>query len=48
MQNMISFSTAILNALVDFLGSEPIFYIFGLTCFLFIVKAVKILISTKI
>lgn len=45
MQSMISFSMAILDALVDFLGSEPIFYIVGLTCFLFVVKAVKILIS---
>ena len=45
MQSMISFSTYMLDALVDFLGSEPIFYVFGLVCFLFIVKAVKILIS---
>lgn len=47
MTPMIDFSVAMLTALSDFLLSEPVFYLFGLVCFLFIVKAFKILVSKK-
>lgn len=43
--DMISFSIVMLEALADFLGTAPVFYLFALVCFCFIVKAFKILIS---
>lgn len=45
MNAMIDFTTAILQALVIFLGSEPIIYLFGLICFCFLCKGIKLLIS---
>lgn len=45
MTEMVNFSIAMLNALVDFLSTPPIFYLFGLVCFCFICKALKILMS---
>ena len=41
MENMIDFSIAMLESVAAFLGSEPIIYIFGLVCFVIIVKAFK-------
>ena len=43
MESMIAFSVAMLEALASFLGSEPIIYLFGLICFVFVAKAVKII-----
>ncbi len=43
MQDMISFSTAMLIALADFLKSEPIIYLFGMILFVFIAKIIMIL-----
>lgn len=42
---MITFSQVFLTLVADFLSSPPVFYLFGLICFCFICKAVKILIS---
>ena len=39
MADMIQFSIALLNAVADFLQTEPIFYLFGTVIFLFVVKA---------
>lgn len=41
MADMIEYSTAILNAVVTFLGSPPVFYLFALICFVPIFKIVK-------
>lgn len=43
MQVMLDFSTAILGAVCDFLITPPIFYLFGLICFVLVCKAVKII-----
>lgn len=43
MQSMIDFSTAMLTALSDFLVSEPILYLLGMTLFLFVIKGFMIL-----
>lgn len=43
MQVMIDFSVAELQALTNFLGSEPIIYLFGMICFCFLCKAIKTL-----
>lgn len=43
MQDMISFSTAMLTALADFLKSEPIIYLFGMILFVFVAKIIMIL-----
>jgi len=45
MADMITFSTSMLNALATFLGTAPIFYLFALVCFCFIIKVFKIIIS---
>lgn len=45
MQLMFDFSLAILNAVCDFLATPPVFYVFGLICFVLVCKGVKILIS---
>jgi hypothetical protein len=45
MQNMITFTTAILEALAAFMAMEPIIYLFTLFLMLFVIRAVKILIS---
>lgn len=45
MTPMVDFSVAMLTALADFLQSDPIFYLFSLICFCFIVKAFKNLVT---
>lgn len=45
MDNMILFSEVFLGLVAEFLQAPPVFYLFGLICFCFICKAVKILIS---
>lgn len=45
---MVDFSKAIMAAVADFLMTEPISYLFGLICFLFIVKAFKILMTPQL
>ena len=47
MQDMIDFSVAILNAMVTFLETPPIFYLFSLICFCFIAKFFKILVERR-
>lgn len=42
MQQMVDFSLALFAGLATWLGSEPIIYLFGLTCLLGICKAIKI------
>lgn len=43
MQIMLDFSVAILGAVCDFLMTPPVFYVFGLICFVLVCKAVKII-----
>jgi len=43
MQLMLDFSVAILEAVCDFLMTPPVFYVFGLICFVLVCKAVKII-----
>lgn len=43
MSLMLQFSTAILDAVCDFLMTPPVFYLFGLICFVFVCKAVKMI-----
>ena len=43
MENMVEFSTTILNSVCEFLITPPVFYVFGLICFVLICKAVKII-----
>ena len=43
MQEMLNFSVAILEAVCDFLMTPPVFYVFGLICFVLVCKAVKII-----
>lgn len=43
MQSMLDFSTAILEAVCDFLATPPVFYVFSLICFVLVCKAVKII-----
>ena len=45
MENMTAFFTAMLQAVAQFLGTEPIIYIFGLFCLAFGAKIVKDMIS---
>lgn len=45
MDNMSSFFVTMLQSIADFLGSEPIIYIFGLVCLCIIVKVFKDIIS---
>ena len=47
MQDMIDFSIAILNAIVEFIETPPVFYLFGLICFCFIAKFFKILVERR-
>lgn len=44
MSDMVSFSVSMLTAVADFLATPPIFYLFGLICLCFVLKAVKIII----
>lgn len=41
MANMTAFFTAMLTLIADFLGSDPIVYLFGLVCLCFVAKVVK-------
>lgn len=43
MNAMVDYSVAMLTAVSDFLVGEPIIYLLSLICFLFIVKAFKVL-----
>lgn len=45
MENMTAFFTAMLHSIADFLGSEPVIYIFGLMCLCIVVKVFKDIIS---
>lgn len=45
MTPMIDFSVAMLQAVADFLGAEPVIYLFGMVVFCFLCKAVKTIIS---
>jgi len=47
MNQMIDFSLAMLDGLAGFLAAEPIFYLFGLVCFCFIVKIFMQLFSIR-
>lgn len=47
MAEMQSFSLWLLGAIADFLSTEPVFYVFGLICFVFIVKVVMTIIYPK-
>ena len=40
---MLSFDLALLNAVADWLGSEPMIYVFGLVVFAFVAKFVATL-----
>ena len=41
MEMMVSYTTALLDALAYFLGSEPIIYLFTIICLLGIVKVFR-------
>lgn len=43
MDSMVNFTTAFLEAVASFLGSEPIIYLFGLFCLVVVIKAVRII-----
>lgn len=43
MTPMIEFSTAMLQAVANFLGSEPVIYLFGMVIFCFLCKGIKTL-----
>lgn len=45
MTPMVDFSAAMLQAVADFLGSEPIIYLFGMILFCFLCKGIKTLMS---
>lgn len=45
MQDMITFTSAILDNLASFLGTEPVIYLFGMFLLLFVVKAFRVLIA---
>lgn len=45
MENMSEFFVAMLNAIADFLGSDPVVYVFGLVCLCIIVKIIKNIIT---
>lgn len=47
MSDMVAFSTAMLQALAEFLNTPPVFYLFCLVCFCFIAKFIKILIERR-
>lgn len=44
MAQMTDFFAAMLGLVADFLGSEPIIYLFGLACLVGVCKVVKIII----
>ena len=43
MTPMIDFSVAMLQAVANFLGSEPVIYLFGMMVFCFLCKGIKTL-----
>lgn len=43
MTQMVDFFVSFLSGIASWLGSEPIIWLFGLTCLLGVCKAVKIL-----
>lgn len=43
MTPMVDFSVAMLQAVADFMGNEPMFYLFGTIVFCWICKGIKIL-----
>lgn len=43
MTPMIDFSVAMLQAVANFLGSEPVIYLFGMVIFCFLCKGIKTL-----
>ena len=43
MAPMLDFVIALLRAVSDFVGSEPIFYLFGVLLFVFICKGLRML-----
>lgn len=45
MTAMTTFFSSMLGLVADFLGSDPIIYLFGLVLLCFVIKAVKILIT---
>ena len=45
MEGMIQFNIALLGAVADFLKTEPIFYLFGVVIFLFVVKSFLLILS---
>lgn len=47
MQDMITFCTAILDAICDFLITPPVFYLFSLVCFSVIIAIILKLIKIK-
>lgn len=46
MTNMTEFFTAFLAAISQWLGSDPIIYLFGLTCLLGVCRAIKMLLPS--
>ena len=44
MSDLVSFSVQFMTALADFLAAPPIFNLFALILFLFVCKAIKIII----
>lgn len=48
MSEMQAFSLWLLDALAEFISQPPVFYLFGLICFIFIVKAVLIIIKPRV
>lgn len=45
MQQMISYTTAVLEAVGTWLGTEPIIYLFGLICGAFVLNMLKSIIT---
>lgn len=41
MDVMVSYTTALLNAVADFLASEPMIYLFSIICLMMIVKVFR-------
>lgn len=45
MEAMQVFTLFMLEAIANFLGTEPVFYLFGVIIFIFILKGIKIIIG---
>ena len=48
MDNLIVFSVSMLGAVAEFLGTEPIIYLFGLVCLVVVCKALHILMFSRL